>query len=186
MRATGAGAAALFCALLAVAVLGTGVAQALVTALLPTGNQTVVLKVQFRSGGRSSFSGTFAGKPLQGKFEKADLAIAKKLCPTNDYVENMGTNFTYSGKYNGTFYSFSGCLEDSLVLSKVSYRMSGTIGSVPMSGSTAGLSIKGTTLTLPFKGKVGNQVVTGTATLKDSGNGPNTTATLVAQLKVRT
>jgi hypothetical protein len=51
------------------------------------------------------------------------------------------------------------------VLSKFSYRMTGKIGSVPMSSDTVGLSLKGTTLTPPFKGRVGNQAVTGTATL---------------------
>ena len=116
----------------------------------------------------------------------SDPAIAKKLCPTNDSVENRGTNFTYGGKYNGRSYSFSGCVKVSAVLSKFSYRMTGKIGSVPMSGNTVGLSLKGTTLTLPFKGKVGNQVVTGTATLRDSANGPNAAASLVAHLKIGT
>jgi hypothetical protein len=185
-RASWVGVVALVCALLAVTLLGTGVAQALVERLLPTGSQTVVLKVQFRSGGKSSFSGTFAGRPLQGTFERTDPAIAKKLCPTNDSVENRGTNFTYGGKYNGRSYSFSGCVKVSAVLSKFSYRMTGKIGSVPMSGNTVGLSLKGTTLTLPFKGKVGNQVVTGTATLRDSANGPNAAASLVAHLKIGT
>jgi hypothetical protein len=171
-------------ALLAVTLLGTGAAQAMVKALLPMGTQTVVLKVQFRSGGKSSFSGTFAGKPLQGKFEKTDPAIAKKLCPTNNAVENMGTNFTYGGKFNGISYTFSGCFKDSLVQSQWSYRMMGTIASVPISGSTMGFTLKGTTLTYPFKGKVGKQIVSGTATLRDFGNGPNTTATLVAHLKI--
>jgi hypothetical protein len=57
------GVVALVCALLAVTLLRTGVAQAPVERLLPTGSQTVVRKVQFRSGGKSSFSGTFAGRP---------------------------------------------------------------------------------------------------------------------------
>ena len=148
------------------------------------GTQTVVLKVQFRTGGKSSFSGTFAGKPLQGKFEKTDPAIAKKLCPTNNAVENMGTNFTYGGKFNGRSYTFSGCLEDALPISKASLRLTGTIGTVSMSGSTTGVTIKGSTITYPFKGKVGNQVITGTATIKEAGNVD--TATLVAHMKITT
>ena len=49
-RASWVGVVALVCALLAVTLLGTGVAQALVERLLPTGSQTVVLKVQFLCG----------------------------------------------------------------------------------------------------------------------------------------
>jgi hypothetical protein len=168
-----------------VTLFGTGVAQALVKALLPRGSQTVVLRVQFRNGGKSSFSGTFAGKPLQGKFEKADAPIMKKLCPNGKHLNiGAGTSFTYAGKYNGTSYTFSGCFNDVLPASQMSFRMTGTIGSLPMSGSTVSLSVEGSTLTLPFKGKVGNQVVTGTATLKRTEN--MYIAILAARLTVST
>jgi hypothetical protein len=185
LRGTWAGTAALVMALLAVSLLGTGVAQALVKALLPMGTQTVVLKVQFRSGGKSSFSGTFAGKPLQGKFEKTDSAIARTLCPKTEVV---GTTFTYGGKYNGTTYTFSGCISVHGLgnVLQISYRMSGKIGSTSISGSTTGLAAnaKKLTVTYPFKGKVGSQVITGTATIKEAGNVDR--ATLVAHIKITT
>ena len=181
------------CALLTASALGTGVAQALVKSLLPTGSQTVVLKVQFRSGGKSSFSGSFAGKPLQGRFERTDLSITEKLCPASKSANvGAGTTFTYGGKYNSSTYSFSGCINSSLVGAKlnISYRMVGKIGSLAMNGRTVGYTQKLTpiaaTVTLPFTGKVGNQIVNGTATLKETANGPNTTASLVARMKIGT
>ena len=176
------------CALLTASALGAGVAQALVKSLLPTGSQTVVLKVQFRSGGKSSFSGSFAGKPLQGRFERTDLSITEKLCPASKSANvGAGTTFTYGGKYNGTTYTFSGCVDvhgtGSAV--QVSYRMSGRVGSTSISGSTFGpytANVKKMTVTYPFKGKAGSQVITGTATVK--GAYSPVTVSLVAHLKI--
>jgi hypothetical protein len=62
--------------------------------------------------------------------------------------------------------------------------MVGKVGSVAVSGSTTSYLIKGSKLTLPFKGKVGSQIVTGSATLSASGNGSNTAESLVARLKI--
>jgi hypothetical protein len=171
---------------LAVTLLGTSAAQALAKALLPSGSQTVVLKIQFPPGGKASFSGTFAGKPLTGRFEKTDLSIGKKLCP-NSKAEDVGagTTFTYGGKYDGTTYTFSGCVNvhGTGNAVQISYRMRGKVGSTAMSGSTTGLAViaKEMAVTYPFTGKVGGQVVTGTATLK--GTYSNVTS-LVPHLKV--
>ena len=148
-----------------------------------------MVKVQIRSGGKSSFSGTFAGKPLQGKFQKTDPSIGKKLCPNSKSVvdSGAGTTFTYGGKYNGTTYTFSGCVDvhgtGSAV--QVSYRMSGRVGSTSISGSTFGpytVNVKKMTVTYPFKGKAGSQVITGTATVK--GAYSPVTVSLVAHLKI--
>jgi hypothetical protein len=174
----------LACSLVAVILLQSGVSQALERTLLPSGSQTVVLKVLFRSGGKTSFSGMFAGRPLQGKFERSDPAITKRLCPNNASIQNIGTNFTYGGKFGATAYSFSGCIQGSANPAKISFRMVGKVGSVAMSGSTTSYLIKGSKLTLPFKGKVGSQIVTGSATLSASGNGSNTAESLVARLKI--
>jgi hypothetical protein len=173
----------LACALLIVTCLGTGVAQALAGRLLPVGTRTVTLKVQYRSGGSSSFSGTFAGKPLQGQFEKADPSITESLCPT-DGAHDAGTTFTYEGKYDGTPYSFSGCVVTSPAVAKMSFRMTGRIGAFSMSGRTVGGVLAATEWTLPFKGKVGGQAITGTAILAGGGDGPNGVSTLTAHLKI--
>jgi len=189
LKGTWARATALVMAMLAASLLGTGVAQALVKALLPMGSQTVVLKVQLRSGGKSSFSGTFAGKPLQGKFEKTDPSIKEKLCQgTRAEDVGAGTTFTYGGKYDGSTYTFSGCLyvHGTGKTVQLSYRMSGKVGSTSISGSTFGpysVNIKKLTVTYPFKGKVGSQVITGTATLKGTYSHVTVTS-LVAHLKV--
>lgn len=183
VRATGVGAAILACALLVVTFLGSGAAQALMGHLLPLGTRTVTLKVQYRSGGSSSFSGTFAGKSLQGQFEKTDPSIWKELCPT-DGAHDAGTTFTYTGQYNGTPYTFSGCVVTAPAVAKMSFRMSGRIGSLAMSGRTVGGVLSATQWTLPFKGTVGGQAITGTAILTGGGDGPNGVSTLTARLKI--
>ncbi len=183
VRATWVGTAVLACALLVVTSLGSGVAQALVGRLLPTGPQTVVLKVQFRSGGSSSFSGTFAGKRLQGNFEETDPSISAKLCPTNS-PNDTGTTFTYAGKYNGTSYVFNGCVVSSPAVARISFRMTGRVGSVSMSGRTVGGALTATAWTMPFRGKVGGQAVSGTATLTGGGDTPNGVSILTARLKI--
>ncbi|MGA3215132.1 MAG: hypothetical protein ABSD97_05505 [Acidimicrobiales bacterium] len=170
-------------ALVVVSFFGTGVAQALVARLLPTGARTVTLKVQYRSGGSSSFSGTFVGKPLQGQFESTDSSMTKKLCPS-DGANDAGTTFTYVGKYAGTPYTFSGCVVTSPAVAKMSFRMTGKIGAFAMSGRTVGGVLTATEWTLPFKGSVGGQTVTGTAILVGGGDSPNGVSTLTARLKI--
>jgi hypothetical protein len=183
VRAAGVASAVLVCASLIVTSLGSGVAQALMRRLLPTGPQTVVLKVQFRGGGSSSFSGTFAGKPLKGNFEKTDPSISAKLCPT-DSPNDIGTTFTYGGKYNGTSYVFNGCVVSSPAVARISFRMTGRIGSVSMSGRTVGGALTATAWIMPFRGKVGSQAVSGTATLTGGGDTPNGVSGLTARLKI--
>ena len=90
LRRTWAGATALVMVLLPVTLLGTGVAQALVKALLPMGTQTVVLKIQLRSGGKASFSGTFAGKPLEGKFREDRPIDREEAVPEQQDCRRFG------------------------------------------------------------------------------------------------
>jgi hypothetical protein len=188
--------------LLAACGTGTVIGSALAK-IFPTGKQTATIHVDFVSAGhaRPSFSGTIAGQALTGTYSPGNVTLAEKLCPGTPGPD--ATIFTYSGQYNGTAYSFSGCLAYPshyvpvpcagrvVCLPGFKFLIRGSIGDDAISGScTAFASYKKISETVerinfPFSGTVGHESVTGTAyvdaSLSAANPGPTT---LMATLTV--
>ncbi len=149
--------------------------------LLPSGSQTMLIRVTFRSGGKTSFVGKFAGGAITGEFEKPDPAMARTLCSDKE-AALMGTTFTFSGIFDSRPYSFSGCVD----VRTFTYHMAGHVGSLGVSGSAVWKNWRQDSpeITLPFNGRVGSQSISGTATLTISGSGPNAFGTLVSRFRI--
>jgi hypothetical protein len=167
---------------------GAGVAGTVATLVLPSGSLSAALHV-YVSPTKPRFSGYLGGHALDGVYSAGNASLARQLCPGTSATGPDAVTFTYSGKYDGRAYSFSGCLALPASLgagAMASFRIEGHIGAAAIAGSTTYplTQAPGTpgAYTFPFTGTIGTQSVTGSALVQAPSAGG---AMIVARLTVR-
>ncbi len=169
---------------LALAALGTGCASQqasalLLSSLMPVGHETATISLVIGPHAVDHFSGTIAGRALAGKTSAPNTVMTKRLCPAARANE-LGLGATITGTFNGQPYVLYGC---DTTVTGFDFKLSGHVGSSPVSGSTnVKLNINGTG-TAPFSGAIGKQRLSGSATITSSGHN-DSDVKLVAHLTV--
>lgn len=151
---------------------------------LTPGAQTATITIRDPHTGRPSFSGTLGGNTLTG------TVTGTGTTGVGAGAASPGAPlFTYQGSLGGTPYVLHVSLEDrsggsDVLGSVIAFQITGTYGSEPVTGNAEfdlRSSGAGRSLTVPISGRVGSQVISGTATAVVDGNG---TIDVKAQLDV--
>lgn len=155
---------------LALAALGAGcstqqASAVLISSLLPIGHETATISLVIGPHALDHFNGSIAGRPLTGKTSAADIAVTKRLCPAAQPGE-LGMGATVTGTFDGQHYVLYGC---DTTVTGFDFKLSGHVGSSPVSGSTNVKLNNNGTGSAPFSGAIGGQRLSGSATITSSG-----------------
>lgn len=134
-----------------------------VSGLLSHGPERASIRLVLTGGGRSTFSGVFAGQTLSGEWSPPDIAFTHEECPQADPAA-LGMGGTFSGTFDGMKYTFHTC---DTTTTGFRFVMAGMVGSTSVSGEAdfVGHQLSDTS----FSGKLGSQTVAGRATLTPEG-----------------
>jgi hypothetical protein len=81
---------------------------AVATGVLQPGTAHASLDIVMTGGGASTFSGTFAGHSLSGRWSPPDLAATRRMCPKAE-PGALGMGGTFTGTFDGMSFVFHAC-----------------------------------------------------------------------------
>ncbi len=166
-------------------VLGVGVLLALAVAALVValtsnggsafapGPETATINIKVPPSGQASFSGTVGGTALTGAVTGTSTGTGSGSFPSG------GPLFTYQGNLGGTPYVLRVSLGTGSGGSApqggvVTFEVAGTYGSEQVTGNAEFVLTStgaGRSQNVPFSGRVGSQIISGTATATEDGGG---------------
>jgi hypothetical protein len=159
--------------LIALGFVAAGSTAALANTVLAPSGHTASIRLVLTGGGESKFSGDFAGNPVSGRYSPPAIAVTKSLCPTDTPDGVMGMGATFTGDYGGADYVIHACGTETR--DDITFKMSGEMGSTPLSGQATFPVPPGTHWPLKsakFTGRIGSEDITGKATVEpDQGDG---------------
>jgi hypothetical protein len=139
------------------------------------GAETATIHVTVPRSGSPSFSGTVGDSTLTGKVSDGTSSPTGTGSTTSS---SGGVLFTYEGTLSGSPYALRVSLDSGnngplLEGGLVTFEVTGTYGSEQVTGNAefGVASSTGRSLTVPFTGRVGSQVVVGTANVTQDGDG---------------
>ena len=156
------------CVALGAIAIGLASCSSAIALALPQGNDTATIAVAIPHSGQPSFSGTIAGRELDG-------SVVKQTNP-------LSAAFTYKGSLGGHPYVLHVTLEHQSPSLPITFNVTGSYGSEAVTaGASWNLESNFKTYDVALSGHIGSQVLSGEAKATSSRTG----VAIMARLSIR-